>query len=33
VDLEQWLKDRCRAAAKDEAFELGEAFYRVVLPE
>lgn len=28
-DLEDWLKERCRAMAKEEDYELGEAFHRV----
>lgn len=31
-DLEQWLRDRCRANAEGEPFELAEAFHRVVMP-
>ena len=31
-NLEQWLRDRCRASAEGEKFELAEAFHRVVLP-
>jgi LmbE family N-acetylglucosaminyl deacetylase len=31
-DLEQWLRDRCRTNAEGEAFDLAEAFHRVVMP-
>ena len=32
ADLESWLRQRCREMAKDEPFELAEAFHRVILP-
>jgi len=31
-DLEKWLRKRCRKMASSEAFELAEAFHRLVLP-
>lgn len=31
-DLDDWLRERCRAMAAGEDFELAEAFHRVVLP-
>ncbi|MDY6908536.1 MAG: PIG-L deacetylase family protein [Thermodesulfobacteriota bacterium] len=31
-DLESWLRDRCRAMARGETYELAEAFHRVEIP-
>lgn len=31
-DLDDWLRQRCRAMAEGEDFELAEAFHRLVLP-